>query len=447
MIIRILYYYYKTIFLKKYLNSQDKLIKYQKKRFKQLKKRVLKNSPFYQRYLDKPLCEWPIMNKNLMLTYFDEINTKKIKKEEALAIAIKAETTNNFSPLLNDIAVGLSSGTSGTRGLFLTCPRERDAWVGTILAKTLPHGFKGKERIAFFLRANNPLYTNLGKSRKIKFLFFDLADDLATHIKNLNIFQPTILSAPSSVLLMLAKHRHQLNIRQLKKIIAVAEVLEKEDEAFIRKAFNQPVMQIYQCTEGFLAASDKNTNALVMNEEFLIIEKEWLNEERFIPIITDLIRTTQPVIRYRLDDVLIIEKNTNNIFTQLKAIEGRLGDILYGKKDSKIIPIFADSLRQQMASSPVEFEDYRIIQITLNKFHIQVFPALENKDLLINHLNKLFIQKECQVPIWHWHDFKAQQSINKRRRIQSQVKSCNDMNIRGNIIDNFKHEYIAKARQ
>ncbi len=54
-----------------------------------------------------------------------------------------------------------------------------------------------------------------------------------------------------------------------------------------------------QCTEGFLAISDKKSNQLVMNEEFFDHEKEWIDEQHLFPLITDLLRTTQPIIRYR----------------------------------------------------------------------------------------------------------------------------------------------------
>ena len=45
---------------------------------------------------------------------------------------------------------------------------------------------------------------------------------------------------------------------------------------------------------------------LHFNEDLLIIEKEYIDKEkkRFFPIITDLNRTTQPVIRYKLDDII-----------------------------------------------------------------------------------------------------------------------------------------------
>ena len=199
MLTRILYYYYKTLWLKHTLKTREQLVAYQEKQFKQHVKKNLSRAPFYQAYLDKPLQEWPIINKKIMMEQFNQLNTVNLTKKEALDVALKAEKTRDFSPLIQDIAVGLSSGTSGSRGLFLTSPKERDAWAGIILAKVLPNGFKSKERIAFFLRANNNLYTNLNKSRKIQFHFFDLLSDFHTHIKQLNLLKPTILSAPASV--------------------------------------------------------------------------------------------------------------------------------------------------------------------------------------------------------------------------------------------------------
>lgn len=337
------------------------------------------------------------------MEHFDEINTAKIKKEHALNLALKAEKTRDFSALIDDIAVCLSSGTSGNRCLFLASGKERDAWAGILLAKALPKGLKKKERIAFFLRANSKLYTNLSKSKKIQFHFFDLLEQFETHIERLNEIQPTILSAPASVLLALARENHCLSIAP-EKIFAVAEVLEARDATLISKAFKCQVSQVYQCTEGFLAISDKHSNQLVMNEEFLIIEKEWLDEKRFVPIITDLLRTTQPIIRYRLDDVLVTEPS-EHAFTQLTGIEGREGDICYATKNQQIVPIFADSIRQKMASFPFYFDDYTIEQQDLNQFTIQITPDLPEKEALIEHLNELFQVQHYDQPTWQWLPF------------------------------------------
>lgn len=198
--------------------------------------------------------------------------------------------------------------------------------------------------------------------------------------------------------------------------------MEPRDAAIIAEAFACSVSQVYQCTEGFLAISDKNNNRLLMNEEFLIIEKEWIDERRFIPIITDLLRTTQPIIRYRLDDVLI-EEPSSSVFTQLTGIEGRVGDICYATKADKIQPVFADLIRQKMASFPFEFDDYTIQQHDLNQFSIQITPELIAKDALIAHLNELF--QDYDRPNWEWQPFIKKDFSTKNRRIQTMPELVN----------------------
>lgn len=66
------------------------------------------------------------------------------------------------------MTVGLSSGTSGNRGLFLVSEREQDAWTGTVLAKLLPGGLWRKARIAFFC-GRAAIYTN--RSSAVGFSF------------------------------------------------------------------------------------------------------------------------------------------------------------------------------------------------------------------------------------------------------------------------------------
>ena len=69
--------------------------------------------------------------------------------------------------------------------------------------------------------------------------------------------------------------------------------------------------QIYQCTEGLLAISCR-AGALHLQEDLVSVQLEPLESEgegegeseRFTPIVTDLWRRTQPIIRYRLNDVV-----------------------------------------------------------------------------------------------------------------------------------------------
>ena len=106
------------------------------------------------------------------MDHFDEINTVGVYKSEAMDIALKSEQSRDFTPTINNISIGLSSGTSGNKGIFLTNPAEKAIWVGAILDRVIGLSLK-KRKVAFFLRANNNLYESV-KSKTLEFTFFDL---------------------------------------------------------------------------------------------------------------------------------------------------------------------------------------------------------------------------------------------------------------------------------
>mgnify|MGYP005656366413 CR=1 FL=1 len=139
--------------------------------------RILPKSRYLQaRFGELPIESWaelPVMDKWEMMTHFDELNTVGVCKDEAFDIALRAEETRDFTPKIGEITVGLSSGTSAARGLFLTSPQEQAEWAGTVLAKTLPRFILTPQRIALFLRANSNLYDTV-RSKRIQFEFFDL---------------------------------------------------------------------------------------------------------------------------------------------------------------------------------------------------------------------------------------------------------------------------------
>lgn len=62
MILRLLYYYFKTQYLSQCFRNREQLSAYQEKGLK-TGENTLGKSPFYQPYLDKPFIQWPIINK------------------------------------------------------------------------------------------------------------------------------------------------------------------------------------------------------------------------------------------------------------------------------------------------------------------------------------------------------------------------------------------------
>jgi len=247
---------------------------------------------------------WPLIDKNEMMDNFDCLNTVGIKKEEAINVAIAAEQDRTFLPQVNGMTVGLSSGTSGYRGLFVVSKQERYDWVGCLLAKILKKSILKHQKIALFLRANSMLYESLNNSR-IEFCFFDMIKPVSNHKNTLNAFNPDILIAPPSVLRQLAdlKKSAQLTISP-EQIYSAAEVFDPIDKRYIQEIFKKTIGQIYQATEGFLGISCAH-GKLHLNEDLLVIEKHYLdkNKKKFNPIITDFSRTSQPILRYVLKGV------------------------------------------------------------------------------------------------------------------------------------------------
>jgi len=334
----------------------------------------LKKSSFY----NNSSLPYPIVNKQLFMANFDAINTVNITKKEAFKVALKSETTRDFNPDIGNISVGLSSGTSGNKGLFLVSPKERAMWVGAILDRVIGFSFK-KRKVAFFLRANNNLYESV-KSKIITFHFFDIIKSIDDHIIELVKVKPNILIAQPSVLNEIAKRFEEKEVfLKFDKIISVAEVLEEDQKKYFEKVFLQKIEQVYQATEGFLAHTCKE-GKLHFNEDWLKIEKKYIDENkiRFHPIITDYMRLSQPLIRYELNDIIHEGKpcKCGLKSTVIDEIEGRSDDVFtFEVADEKII-IFPDFIRRAVINSSDGILNYKV---TLTSNNTIIYALEVNK--------------------------------------------------------------------
>lgn len=377
----IFFYYLKFKYFLKF-KSREKLDKYQKKRQQKIIKFAIKNSLYYRDLFKILKGRYKVITKKEFMINFDIINTVGIKLEEALELAFKSEKSRDFSKKIKNITVGLSSGTSGHRGIFLVSNKEKNIWVGAILAKCLYGSIFANYKIAFFLRADSNLYEGIN-SRNIIFKYFDMLNNIYDNYSDLSKFNPDILVAPPQVLIQLSNF--DTSSFHLKKLISVAEVLEESDKEKIETAFNIRVDQIYQCTEGFLACSCKYGN-LHINEDIVKVEKEYLDDTktRYVPIITDLYRSSQPIIRYRLNDILVEKKGICEcglVFSIIYKIEGRQDDIfIFDSIDGKEIQIYPDYIRRCFLFTN-DIIEYRIEQISKNELCIYIKTTTDNKEI------------------------------------------------------------------
>ena len=371
--------------------SRDKLLKYQDEQVEKHLKFLKENSPYFKTH---QITDDFTMNKAFMMENFDELNTLGVKKDEAMEIALNSEKTRNFSQKYKDISVGVSSGTSGHRGMFITTPEEQGTWAGTILATMLPKNDIFGHKIAFFLRADNDLYKTIN-SFLISLEYFDTFKDIDEHVERLNKYLPTMIVAPPSLLLVLAKKIEEGKLKvSPKRLISVAEILEKADEEYIKKQFNLKIIhQIYQATEGFLACTCEYGH-LHLNEDLIKFEKQYIDEKRFYPIITDFRRTSQPFVKYYLNDILV--ENTEpcqcgSVLQRIEKIEGRSDDIFkFTNKFGKEIVVFPDFIRRTILFVE-NIREYQVFQVSDKLLEVAILNISdEQKELVKNEFNKLF---------------------------------------------------------
>lgn len=289
---------------------------------------VIARTPAVGGLAGRPLADFPILSPDALRADFDAWNTLGLTRPATEAAALAAET-GGAGEVRPGIVAGFSTGSSGRRGLFVTSAAERGGWIGHILARLLPVGaLLRTTRIALCLRADNRLYGDIGAAGPFRFLFVGLDVPAPERFERLRAFAPDILIAPPQVLADLARRTDQP--WPLRRLFYGAEPMGEAERGWIGAALGVRPDPIYQATEGFLGAACR-FGTLHLNEDVLIIERETVpGTRRFLPIVTDLRRTTQPMIRVRLPDLLeplAAPCPCGSPLTAVHPVEGRLEDL------------------------------------------------------------------------------------------------------------------------
>ena len=425
----VLFFYCRTRVLYRLFSVNSFKSFYQRIYLRKILTFVKRKSPYYRNISSTSISEQDFIDKNKLNEFFNIINTEKLDYSKCIEMALESERSRDFSPTINDVTVMLSSGTSGNRGILLTSDYERYKWAGSILGRVLPGSIFGKYKIALFLRANSNIFTATN-SKNIKFNFFDMLNDFDSNLEKLEELNPDILVAPASVLKMIAKaiENNRLQINPL-KVISTAEVLNDLDRIYIEKKFEKTIFQIYQCTEGFLGHSCEYGH-IHLNEDLVYFEKEYISKEqgRFVPILTDYFRKTLPIIRYRLNDILIELEDKcpcGSPYMAIKKIEGREDDVFYfsATEDKSHVPVFSDFLRRAIICSSDDIEEYKVEQISLEE--IIIYLRLKNesqaqsvKDEILKNIEHLGTVKKIITPKVSFEGYNFVPTIGKMKRVE-----------------------------
>ena len=277
--------------------------------------------------------------------------------------------------------VGASTGTSGNRGLYVISARERAQWLGTMLAKTLPHFPFERARVAVILPQNAALYRQPGRGSLLSLRFFDLHEGFDGLPGRLAAYRPDTLVAPPKVLRFLAEEARLPSVRRL---FSGAEVLDPMDRGVIEGRFGVTLGEIYMATEGLLATTCRH-GRLHLAEDVMHFELEPgpAGSGLVSPVISDFSRSAQIMARYRLNDLLRLSSSPCSCGSPLQAVEevvGRNDDVLSfpSVEGRRRIAITPDILRNSILNAAQGLGDFRCMQVSEDALVVLLPPGTED---------------------------------------------------------------------
>nr|MBQ4454009.1 phenylacetate--CoA ligase family protein [Clostridia bacterium] len=343
--------------------SRDKLAKVQKDRLKELVCFARENSPFYNdiyKNIGEGFCleALPTVSKPELMANFDRVVTDRHVTMERidefctdpdhvgrmldgkyLVFKTSGSTGNPAVVLYDKNCIDVSSAVAA----FRTFARHED------YKSFMRHGKKTAGVFAnygFYLACGMSRYLQLKMPGKQTKITVDVNAPEEQIIKELNAFDPAMLSGYPSNLALLADY-DELTIHP-DVVITGGELLTDTVRKKLESKFGCYVQTHYSCTEAGEIACECSEGHLHINEDWVIVEPvDQDNRPVGYGILSDKVLITnlanyiQPFIRYELTDRIIVhnEKCKCGKNTLWLEIEGRTDDTLVFENGVKIAPM------------------------------------------------------------------------------------------------------------
>ncbi|MFI4918107.1 MAG: phenylacetate--CoA ligase family protein [Legionellales bacterium] len=300
------------------------------------------NSPWYKKKLahinikhftEERLQELPVLNKTTLMEHWDAIVTDKRLTLKLVETHIrKMAHDGDTLHLLNEYHVLSTSGSSGTRGIYIY---NWDEW-NKFTTYTARYKYYNQDRSALLLDGtkirttamivvSNTVYGvySVAKSytfNHLKNFYFPITLPMDQIISGLNEVQADVLSGIPSTIQKLCKEAQKGRLTIQPKVISVgAEPLYKPIRALIKKTWpNSALFNRYGSSEGLFGRNcHADSSEMHLNDDACIVEliDKWNN-----PLgkgvlsnkiyLTNLYNYTLPLIRYELNDQLMFLDKT-----------------------------------------------------------------------------------------------------------------------------------------
>jgi phenylacetate-coenzyme A ligase PaaK-like adenylate-forming protein len=337
--------------------SPEEIKRLQKDRFERLVSHALTNSVFYKNYYKKygitldnfkqvGRKDFPIVDKKIIMENFDDVMCDKRLTKESLLRFI--EDKNNRGKKYFGNTIIHTSGSTGDVGIFVYDPF---GWA-TVKALAISRVSKNPIRLfkktkLAFVGAIDGNFAGITLAIDAPKQLFELLAISANNpvqeiLKKLNDFQPESISGYASSVNFLAQFQiaGSLHISP-RRIICSGDPLTPTIRENVKKAFGILPVNFYAASESLSMAveDEKHPGLSLFNDQvvFDFVDKNNQSVEYGTPgnvVITNLYNYVMPIIRYKMNDQLIVDPESckENLPLYIKQIDGRQEDFLWFKR-------------------------------------------------------------------------------------------------------------------
>ncbi len=411
------------------------------------------HSLFYQKHYShlpaeitdsSDLRQFPPVTKPKLMAHFDEWVTDPAVTRDGVE-AFVADKTLIGAPYLGRYFVCVTSGTSGTPGIFIHDPdalkvqwatglmRGYRTWMTPQMTWTM---IRAGSRMAMLV-ATGDHFQGIGllerfrkrypwlKSYFRRIRIVSVTRPLPELVEELNEFQPARLMGYPTVLELLAGEQAAGRL-QIKPVVAIGsgEWLDPATRERIATAFHCPVHNAYAASECQSIGWDCEYGWLHVSADWVILEPV---DEAYQPVpagqpsrtvlLTNLANYVQPIIRYDLGDSITVKPDPCSCGNPLPAIhvEGRQDEILYMRTpDGNVTPLLPMGIATIVEETP-GVRRFQAIQTgpAALRIRLEVMPGADEMQVwglvasrlqqyLSTHgLPSVFLEKDAEPPRPH----------------------------------------------
>ncbi len=347
---------------------------------------VARSAYFRERFaghdLDDPFS-LPTTTKADMMSRLRDYLTVPLDVDRITRLCLEMERTRRFDRSFpGGYTVGMSSGTSGAKTLVVLSRAEQRRYARVITARNGVPASAWPMRVLFALRVDSGAYRAIDRFG-LRIVYADLLMPVDRMVDLVHRERLNVLAGQPSLLVLLAREAEAGRLRgRIRAVVSYGEVLEPRVREALAAAFRCPVVEIYQCSEGFVASTCR-LGRLHLAEDLTAVQTVPIRdpatgEDVHRLVITDLFRRTQPILRYELNDCVAFAREPcpcGSSFRTVARVLGRHDDVLVVRTaGGGSRPVFPDHVTRAVIRASEAVAEYQVVQRDPGHVLVRVVP-------------------------------------------------------------------------